>query len=114
MQGRTEMGLEDFTIIDVNELGDWLSEFRAYVENLPDEVSKLQQRERDAKYVLEVNGLYSTVIEIKNPQWQERLQGLALILGDLHSSRCDSGEAWQKYETFLAKYKEQLGKASTS
>ena len=108
------MGLEDFTIIDVNELGDWLSEFKAHVENLPDEVSKLQQRERDAKYALEMNGLYSTVTEIKNPQWRERLQGLALILGDLHSQRCDNIEALQKYETFLAKYKEQLGKASTS
>ena len=108
------MGIEDFTIIDVNDLGDWLSEFKAYVENSPDEVSKLQQKERDARYALEMNGLYGAVESIKNRPARERLQGLALILGDLHSSRCDSGEAWQKYETFLAKYKEQVEKSSTS
>lgn len=114
MQQRTEMGIEDVTVIDTNELGDWLSEFRAYVENLPDEISKLEQRKRDARYALEMNGLYDAVTNIKNPQWRERLQGLALILGDLHFKRCDSEKDLQKYETFLAKYKDQLGKASTS
>jgi hypothetical protein len=108
----TEMAFD--AVIDVSKHADWLSEFRAYVENLPDEVSKLQQRERDAKYALEMNGLYDAVESIKNRPARERLQGLALILGDLHSSRCDSNDAWQKYGTFLAKYKEQLEKASTS
>jgi hypothetical protein len=107
------MTFEDFTVINTNEFTDWLSEFRAHVGNLPDEISKLQQRERNAKYALEANGLYDTIIQIKDPQWHERLRGLALILGDLHFKRCDGDEAWQKYETFLAKYKEQVDKAKT-
>jgi hypothetical protein len=39
------------------------------------------------------------------------LRGLALILGDLHFKRCDNDESWQKYETFLKKYEEQVNKA---
>jgi hypothetical protein len=102
-------------VIDVNDLGDWFSEHKAYVENLPDEISRLQQRERDAKRALEANGLYDAVENITDRQKRERLQGLALILGDLYFERfyCDNDEAWQKYETFLAKYEEQVDKAKT-
>jgi hypothetical protein len=49
-------------VIDVSKYADWFSEFKAYVENLPDEISKLQQRERDARRALEANGLYDTII----------------------------------------------------
>ncbi len=98
-------------VIDVRDFPGWLDEFRAYVANLPDEISKLRQRERDARYALEMNGLYDAVENVTDRQKRERLQGLALILGDLHFKRCDDNKAWQKYETFLAKYKEQVEKA---
>jgi hypothetical protein len=109
------MTFEDFTVINTNEFTDWLSEFRAHVGNLPDEISKLQQRERDARRALKANGLYDAVENITDRQKRERLQGLALILGDLYFKRfyCDNDEVWQKYETFLAKYNEQVEKAKT-
>jgi hypothetical protein len=107
------MAFENFTVIDVSGHADWLREFKAYVENLPDEISKLQQRERDAKHALEMNSLYDTVENVTDRQKRERLQGLALILGDLHFKRCDNNEAMEKYDLFLAKYKEQVEKAKT-
>ncbi|MCX6774687.1 MAG: hypothetical protein NTY99_01195 [DPANN group archaeon] len=105
------MAFENFAVIDVSGDAGWFSEHNAYVANLPDEISRLQQRERNARYALEANGFYDAITQIKNPQQRERLQGLALILGDLHTQRCNSNEAMERYEHFLEKYKSRIEKA---
>jgi hypothetical protein len=108
------MTFEDFTVIkvDASDFQAWRS---AIMDAYVDEVNKLEQKEHDALYALKTTGLQEKVTQIKDEYWRQRLAGLAIILGEMYNKRHDSEKDSQKYETFLAKYKEQLEKAiSTS